>query len=180
MLHQIMYERVCRMLVEFKNHVGRKIRDLRIIFLSRFHCKCTWGSRATTVKLLGEMKGLNPHKPGQGLGCLETISRFGNPLGLLLLRGGEAFLPHLSHRDSHLAVGLLGGKGLLCAHLGQGRWGGGRIWRWMSVGWGEYSCAFIPLETALCLLCSFFLWKQKLLRKGKCVNVVRKCENSWV
>lgn len=64
MLHQIMYERVCRMLVEFKNYVGRGIRDLRVIFLSRFHCKCTWVSRAMTVKLMGEMKGWNPHKSG--------------------------------------------------------------------------------------------------------------------
>lgn len=38
-----------------------------------------------TVKLMGEMKGLNPHKSEQPLGCLETIFVFGNPRGLLLL-----------------------------------------------------------------------------------------------
>lgn len=46
MLHQIMYERVHRMLVEIKNRVGRGIRDLRMIFLSRLHCRDVGSSEA--------------------------------------------------------------------------------------------------------------------------------------
>lgn len=46
MLHQMMYERVHRMLVEIKYHVRRGIRDLWILFLSRLHCRDVGSSKA--------------------------------------------------------------------------------------------------------------------------------------
>lgn len=101
MLHQIMYERVCRMLVEFKNDVGRRIRDFRVIFLSRFHCKCSWASHDSETD--GRDEGIESSQIWAAIGLSGDNFPFGNPHGLLLLMEER----HLCHTPATGTVTLL-------------------------------------------------------------------------